>query len=243
MLPSYVINLDRLPERLASFQKWNAISGLRPERFAAIDGRTADPNLLRSVARNAPNYTPGALACGLSHQELWKRVAKSDRPAIILEDDAVLRADTPFFLDTLLMTMPADWDIILLGYNTDAMLTLKAGEVPRQPLWLPPHPTDAMLTAFQKMPDFPRAYGLANAMGTCAYVISPAGAATLLRLCFPMDNRTIRMPGVGVFPAFGLDSMLNAFYDSIKAFVTLPLLAMTPNTSSETAAQPAPAAR
>jgi len=61
--------------------------------------------------------TPGERGCAASHVRLWKKVAKSDKPAILLEDDAI---PVDGFADKLtqgLKDLPKDADVLYLGYS------------------------------------------------------------------------------------------------------------------------------
>ena len=69
-----------------------------------------------------------------------------------------------------------------------------------------------------------------HAFGLCGYVISPAGARKLLARCFPMDNRMVDFPGTGNrFAVFSIDSMMNAFFRALDAYVFIGPLALPLN--------------
>ena len=83
-IPTYVINLDRHPDRLAHMR--GELAGVAFERAAAVDG-TAMP------AETGP-LTRFERACLASHQQLWRRLVASGEPhACVLEDDLHLSAD------------------------------------------------------------------------------------------------------------------------------------------------------
>lgn len=100
MIPAYVINLDRSPERLEEFMAEARRAGVAVQRFAAIDARTlpdpipglAYPDWVRSGHR-------GLAACTLSHAAVWRRIAAGDAPwGAVFEDDAILSRALPAFL-------------------------------------------------------------------------------------------------------------------------------------------------
>ncbi|MBB5751478.1 glycosyltransferase family 25 protein [Prosthecomicrobium pneumaticum] len=101
MIPAYVINLDRSPERLEEFMAEARRVGVAVERFAAIDARTlpdpipgqAFPDWVRSGHR-------GHTAAVLSHVSVWRLIAKGDAPwGAVFEDDAVFSLSLSAYLD------------------------------------------------------------------------------------------------------------------------------------------------
>lgn len=156
-----VINLDRSPERLASFMARAAQVGISVERLAAIDAKTMDEAGLNEIKVAQSIFDPlsrGEIACFLSHRAAWRRLVDSgvDRMAIF-EDDAVLAADIGVLLDQL---SGPGWDIVRLE-TTRARTALG-----------PPEPVPGT------------AYELCRHLswhgGTAGYVITRAAAIRLL---------------------------------------------------------------
>ena len=97
MIPVYVINLARSPERRAFMAQGLASAGVTPEFVAAVDGRA------RRLQRLAPpGLSVAETALILSHRKTWRRLlAAGAAYAVVLEDDAhvgegfaaLLRAD------------------------------------------------------------------------------------------------------------------------------------------------------
>jgi GR25 family glycosyltransferase involved in LPS biosynthesis len=77
-------------------------------------------------------FTPGAVGCAASHFRIWQQTVESATPALVFEDDAILRNDIKERLDVLLPAL-TDRDYIALGYNTDVVLDLD---------WAPGHESD-----------------------------------------------------------------------------------------------------
>jgi len=104
-IPIYVINLDRRPDRLQRL-------GIKAQRWPAVDGRALKltPELRKLLAPNDFFWKKAVAGCALSHLGLWKKVA-AEGAALILEDDAVLRAGW----QEVLKDLPADLDILYLG--------------------------------------------------------------------------------------------------------------------------------
>src|SRR5882724_6508404 len=122
----FVINLKRQQEKLQAFLERNKSSGIDFQPFEAVDGTQCNVFDLidgKTVAKGAVRYTPGAIGAALSHLALWRRCAEQNRHLVIFEDDAVVRNDIKARLSAL-AGQGDDWDIILLGYNTDSVLEL-----------------------------------------------------------------------------------------------------------------------
>ena len=120
-LQTWVINLDRAPERLARISNQLRHLGLAFTRLPAVDARALTPeqrNALDEAAyRRKHGMTPvlGELGCYLSHvQAMHQFLASTADFALILEDDALLQDSLPAVLQGL-MTQPARWDVAKLS--------------------------------------------------------------------------------------------------------------------------------
>lgn len=129
----YVINLDRMPDRMQSFMDRLSKTDMTvpPIRMAAVDGRNLNlqelvtPQALAEIERaervgfRERHYelTRGAVGCALSHRAAWDRLLASDKGMVMVcEDDAKLEPDVFARLQAALARMPSDWDLLLLGY-------------------------------------------------------------------------------------------------------------------------------
>ena len=84
MIPVYVINLARSPERRAFMTEGLARAGVVGEFVAAVDGRACRSN---RPPRAAMSRAETALI--LSHRKAWRRLLRSSAEyAVVLEDDA-----------------------------------------------------------------------------------------------------------------------------------------------------------
>jgi glycosyl transferase family 25 len=92
MIPTFVINLDRNPERLRFMRaQFNAL-GFDFERLAGVDGRCLTPGA--SQAAPYATLAPGPIGCFESHRAAWQLVVERDLPcAVVLEDDVGVAAD------------------------------------------------------------------------------------------------------------------------------------------------------
>lgn len=104
MLPVYVINLDRRPDRWAVMSAQLARLGIEATRIPAVDARLLAAQ--EEWEQTTNGYPPfwrinlGAAAGMLSTSKAMIELLGSDAPAaLILEDDAELATDTPTLLD------------------------------------------------------------------------------------------------------------------------------------------------
>ena len=120
-LQTWVINLDRAPERLARIGAQLQRLKLPYTRLAAVDAHalTAEQHAALDAAayRRKHGMTPvlGELGCYLSHVQAMHAFLASDAAfALILEDDALLHDSLPAVLRGL-MAVPDRWDVAKLS--------------------------------------------------------------------------------------------------------------------------------
>ena len=120
-LQTWVINLDRAPQRLARISSQLERLGLPFTRLPAVDARAL--TAAQRGALDEPAYrrrhgmapVAGELGCYLSHVEAMRLFLQSDAEfALVLEDDALLRDSLPAVLQGL-MRQPARWDVAKLS--------------------------------------------------------------------------------------------------------------------------------
>lgn len=228
----HVINLDRDQERLHTFSTTNAHLG-HFFRFPAVDGREVDRAALQRAGIIDANltYNSGQLGCALSHISLWRRGVADNRIMTVVEDDALLARDFLPARDEFLRRLPADWSIVLWGWNFDRSVWAEIPEgVAKSVLNFDQHALRENIEVFRRS-EVPHApIRLRHAFGTPAYSVSPSGAAALLRSCLPLARRFIRFEGFGVeIPNNGIDCMMNGAYPKLKSYVCLPPLAVSEN--------------
>ena len=137
MLPVYVINLDRRPDRWAIMSAQLEHLGIEAERIAAVDGNkvVADEDWERALPFMSPLWQvdPGQGACLLSHGLAMQAFLAGDAPAaLILEDDAVLAADTPSLLRDMAW-WPAGARIVRLNDGGDLRRPIRRSPGGRTP--------------------------------------------------------------------------------------------------------------
>ena len=237
----YVISLARTPHRLTTFIERNAATGLDFRTFEAVDGKLLDPEeCFRNglIRRGARLYRPGTLGTASSHRALWQRAVSARSPLLIFEDDVHCRHDIVGQLERVHRLL-GDWDIVLLGYNTDAVLELEV--LPSCSLggfFSQAYPRAEDLAEFVRQRSEVAVLPLKNAFGMCSYLVSPAGAKKLLAGVFPLDNRELIVPfNTLISPSERatcrtLDMNVNTLYRRISAYAVLPPLALPANDKS-----------
>jgi glycosyl transferase family 25 len=120
-LQTWVINLDRAPERLARIGAQLQRVGLPFERLPAADARAFTPqqqaalDVLAFQRKHGMQPLPGELGCYLSHVEAMRRLLRSDAAfALVLEDDVLVTDRLPAALRGLLAHADR-WDMVKLS--------------------------------------------------------------------------------------------------------------------------------
>jgi GR25 family glycosyltransferase involved in LPS biosynthesis len=211
-------------ERYAIFQQRFARSGLRVERFHAINGKATQndiknkPTVLTPMAQNdiqirasRSNHralaTWGAVGCYLSHVALWKKALESEHGIIVFEDDADLGDPESS------ATLVSDLDRMLAeNYRLNGhFLYLTSTLIPASEL-VTDIDDSSLLQAVRG-----RTYG------TWAYYISPEGARILLKSAMPMDQQVDSYIG-SIIGLGDKEKLPLTHYEQFNAYiVTLPL--------------------
>lgn len=93
---SFLINLDRSPDRLAFFTAQTEAAGIEFERVRAIDGRELTQQQQDAVNSRSFEFQPtnaGYTALFMTHRLIWQEIIDREmRHAAVFEDDAVLSA-------------------------------------------------------------------------------------------------------------------------------------------------------
>ena len=120
-LQTWVINLDRAPERLARIGAQLQRLELPFTRLAAVDALTLTADQRASLdeagyrRKHGMTPVPGELGCYLSHvQAMHAFLASGAQFALILEDDALLHNSLPAVLQGL-MDKADRWDVAKLS--------------------------------------------------------------------------------------------------------------------------------
>src|SRR5262245_23908593 len=112
-IPALVINLDRSTDRLAHVRAEFARVGMGFERVAAVDGTnlpaSLQPYFCNAAGELISKLRPGEIGCYASHLAIWQRVAVSDTPTLVCEDDITLPDGFRALVNATLAAAPAGW--------------------------------------------------------------------------------------------------------------------------------------
>lgn len=155
-MKALVINLARETARMAFMQTQLTALGIAFDRLEATTPTTLTPDA------NAPYWTgwqrpmrTTEMAALASHRSAWQRVVDEKTPMLILEDDAVLHAETATFLTQI--EPLSDAELVTLETRGRRKLIAKTS-----------HPSAPMHRLWQ------------DRTGAAAYVLHPSGARKLL---------------------------------------------------------------
>jgi GR25 family glycosyltransferase involved in LPS biosynthesis len=113
-VPTFVINLDRRPDRLERVATRLDRAGIAFARHAAV---TPDGFRGSGIRSANPGLQPTELACVASHFEIYRRVADEQIPmALILEDDVLPVANFGRRVRRALDRVPARASLVQLGW-------------------------------------------------------------------------------------------------------------------------------
>lgn len=234
-----VINLPARADRRAQFTAWNARPGVEIAFVDAVVGASLDRGDLAArglVSADASHFSAGALGNALSHHKLWLEAAAAPEATFVAEDDACLRAGFADQAADALAQLPADWDIVFLGYNTNAIVAVQSRDGLKTLLHFDEGAkrNANYFTAFARdQAPAPTPLMCFQAWGTLAYAISPRGAARLLKVCFPLSGANdIFMFGQNrKLQPYTLDGMINVALQRapLSAYCLFPPLAVSSN--------------
>jgi len=121
-IKTYVLNLDRRPDRWENFKK-NAkdLEFLNYERFSAIDGSSlqSTDQLQRIFDGNDYNMQVGAVGCAMSYFKMLTDLIYSEYDAFLfLEDDITISTGFDIkFLHLCKQLQNISWDIVFIGHH------------------------------------------------------------------------------------------------------------------------------
>lgn len=119
-LRTYVINLERRPERLLEFVKTNNQELLSYEVVCGVDGKHLKPDIkVQKIFETGDyNFRRGIVGCGYSHLKVWSRFLESGADyAIVLEDDCTLSYRFNDKILHLLNAYSGDFDLMFMYWN------------------------------------------------------------------------------------------------------------------------------
>jgi len=238
----YAISLDPEGERYRTFAERNAHLGaitiLRAIKGADISREErVSSGLMTAELVAADAVTDGIVGCAASHRAVWRMIAASGAGAMVMEDDVITHPALPAYIAAKAGLLERA-DIVLFSANTNSILSTVSpqGLVTRE-LMNPKNPDiDWIDNAFAAttIADV-RPFRLLKGFGLCCYWVSPQGAARLVQDCYPLTLEGTDIPFMAEkWPGSTIDGRMNAFFPSMRAFITRPFLAYSPNTDSST---------
>lgn len=169
-MKTYVLNLDRRPDRWTEFLKNQVAKCLNYERFSAVDGSKLVPTeqLQRIFDGNDYNMRQGMVGCAMSHIKMYIELLNSEYDFFcILEDDLDFVPDFERKFLHIFNELPSDWDMCYLGHHL--------WKYYKKPEYYDKE-TFPILEKWDKQTSLQRSMG-----GTGGYLISKKGAEKLLQ--------------------------------------------------------------
>ncbi|MDR3179591.1 MAG: glycosyltransferase family 25 protein [Holosporaceae bacterium] len=172
-ITSYIINLERAPERLAHVLPQISSLNFPYEIIPAVDGQKISPEEIEKLACiDAYKYIfkmlpePGTIGCALSHEKALKQFLLSNSEfAIIFEDDVTFDPRKLSVLAKSLVQKKHKWDIVSFEANHHG-----------HPVSIAELPYDEKLVLY-----------LTNVKHAGAYMINRKTAHKLLKNFFPIE--------------------------------------------------------
>lgn len=220
-IPMYVINLRHRKDRLATFMKEIATSGLEAAavtRFEAINSKAFNNDDIRQLLSTTAylklvqggitrdsheELTLGAVGCYASHLEVMRRfLLTNNKYCMIFEDDCVLKRNSAAHISRVfdkLKTNEPDFDMLLLGS-------------------LVPPPSDVYAHPSVQSDEYVR---IQRFYGMHAYIVSRKGAERILKTGMPITQQ--------------IDSQVSdlSAADSIKVYLMVPMTAFQVGMSTD----------
>ena len=174
-----VINLDKETHRYNNIRNQCKLARLHFAKFRATDGKKLNINNLKQKGvlklqkdsffnhnKYGRSSLSGSIGCALTHQAIWKKISKSQKNTLILEDDIILPKDFQQKFDKYSSQIPGDWDIIFLGgvriYGSYVSTNVIKAKQTKSNKW--------------------------NNCGLYAYILKPQAARKLLAYTTPLTN-------------------------------------------------------
>ena len=114
-MQTFLINLDRSPDRLAFMQEQADRMGIAFERIPGVDGAANVPQWMQPQFEDTP-LTSGEIGCYASHLVCARRIVEDCLDyALVLEDDVTLQEDFTTIARRSIAKAPTGWDYIHLS--------------------------------------------------------------------------------------------------------------------------------
>lgn len=182
-----IINLARSTERLAFQQKQFARLGLSFQRLDAVSVDEISEEAYQRLGFGWQRpLRKVEVACFLSHEKAWETVVRTNAPALILEDDAVLASRVPQLLKDIEHHNFKDIDLINFEVRSRKKIISKT------PVYSFANSQTNLFELYQ------------DRTGAAGYILYPSGAQKLL------DKLETSAPAIAdgfIFSHYGLNSL------------------------------------
>jgi GR25 family glycosyltransferase involved in LPS biosynthesis len=202
----------------------------------------SNPELLERVRDGVSGdctWPMGSICCGLAHFEVLQECIRTNEPVSIFEDDAILREDFDEKSTDLINQIEGEWDIIQWGFNWDSIIYFrlmgKEGPVCHAEQMAELEKFD--FEKFKKSTDKSQLFPLVSTFGMHAYTVSPVGAKKILEFFPKISNHLVdNFDLLGVrYWCSSVDMVLNSFYNTNNAFISIPPLSYVVNDKTTSA--------
>lgn len=231
----HAINLDRDTDRWERFMQLNG-ELVDVVRVSAVDGRGIDRAALAAhgFLLEPCSRTDGAMGCACSHIALWFKAVDTNQTLTIVEDDTVLAGDFASAAQRVLAELPADWDVVVWGWNFDGYLWAEIPEgVGICRLTFDEEEMRNNIDVFRTSEQPHAPVRLRHCFGTHAYTITPAGAQAMLDASLPVTDRLVRFNDVptenSTYENATHDLDMNRAYPTLRSYACMPPLALSEN--------------
>lgn len=205
---SWVVTLERRPDRLEKFQENVFVPFLPLDVFNGVDGSklTYSSKLGRMFNENDYDLREGIVGCALSHVELFKKLIYSETHNwyLILEDDATFDPEFETYFKKYIKYLDGkDWDICFLGNHISDMRRYNS-------MW---SEEDTELKLIKDNSVFSNTMG-----GTHGYIISRKGAKKMMEILKVSFRNAI-------------DTMMVKNYEKLNIYFPKKLIVFADNSS------------
>ena len=117
---TFLINLDRRPDRLFSVTKKCEAIGLQFERFSACDGVKEKLQIPTAQEVGQPEcyWNLGSAGLSVTLRRIFERAKEENyQSVLILEDDVEFHPQINEFIEKVFKDIPSDWETIYFGAN------------------------------------------------------------------------------------------------------------------------------
>lgn len=227
-----LLSVDSQSELTARFHDRHGQLGIAVEVLPVTEAADVDLQELAQLdllTAEMEDWAPAEIGRAISHWVCWHQAVETQRATCILQVDAVLRSDFLPRLRGLLAGLPPNWDILQLGFDTRLGIDFRiAPDCRFQGQFTRPHASEEDLEKFRAVTTALVPVRMFTALGSFAYVVSPAGAQKLIDGCFPLATKSFTVPALkGRIRTIAIDAVMNALYGEMEAYMSFPPLALS----------------